>query len=180
MDQDKQKQITGYFIEEAKEHLQTIESGLLNLQTMMGDSEAINEIFRAAHSIKGGAAMMGFAVLSDLAHRLEDALKVMQTGRVTPEPSLEQLFLDALTQMQRVSSLHQQEQPIDASWLVTEIEPPFVELYNRLGAPSDNDHAAALSAESGVDMRVIMFETEVDACLERLAQVLADPNTLVS
>ncbi|MFO0309089.1 MAG: Hpt domain-containing protein, partial [Pseudanabaena sp.] len=59
MDQDKQKQITGYFIEEAKEHLQTIESGLLDLESLMGNSESVNEIFRAAHSIKGGAAMLG-------------------------------------------------------------------------------------------------------------------------
>ncbi|MFN7714352.1 MAG: response regulator [Pseudanabaenaceae cyanobacterium] len=176
---DREWQVRLQFLDEAGDYLREIEHCLLGCSERGLARETIDVTLRAAHSIKGGAAMMGFAVLSDLAHRLEDALKVMQTGRVTPEPSLEQLFLDALTQMQRVSSLHQQEQPIDASWLVTEIEPPFVELYNRLGAPSDNDHAAALSAESGVDMRVIMFETEVDACLERLAQVLADPNTLV-
>ena len=66
MDQDKQKQITMYFIEEAKEHLQTIESGLLNLQSIMGNVESVNEVFRAAHSIKGGAAMLGF---SSIQHR---------------------------------------------------------------------------------------------------------------
>jgi len=176
---DREWQVRLQFLDEAGDYLREIEHCLLGCSERGLARETIDVTLRAAHSVKGGAAMMGFMALSDLAHRLEDALKVMQTGRVTPEPSLEQLFLDALTQMQRVSLLHQQQQPISESWLATEIEPPFVELYNRLGAPSDNDHAAALSAESGVDMRVIMFETEVDACLERLAQVLADPNTLV-
>ena len=67
MDQDKQKQITMYFIEEAKEHLQTIESGLLDLQSIMGNQEAVNEIFRAAQSIKGGAAMLGFSSIQHVA-----------------------------------------------------------------------------------------------------------------
>ncbi len=176
---DREWQVRLQFLDEAGDYLREIERCLLGCSERGLPRETIDITLRAAHSIKGGAAMMGFNALSDLAHRLEDALKVMQTGRVEADSSLEQLFLDALTQMERVALVHQQQQPISATWLATEIEPPFTELYNRLGTPSDNDHAAALSAESGVDMRVIMFETEVDACLARLEQVLADPTSLV-
>jgi Chemotaxis protein histidine kinase and related kinases len=72
MDQEKQRQITIYFIEEAKEHLDTIEHGLLNLKSMLTDPEAVNEVFRAAHSIKGGAAMLGYTGIQSLAHNFED------------------------------------------------------------------------------------------------------------
>ncbi|MBD2187797.1 Hpt domain-containing protein [Pseudanabaena mucicola] len=103
MDQDKQKQITGYFIEEAKEHLQTIESGLLNLQSLMGDAEAINEIFRAAHSIKGGAAMLGFSSIQHIAHNFEDYFKVIrENNNFKVDQDLQTLFLQAFDKLQEL------------------------------------------------------------------------------
>lgn len=103
MDQDKQKQITGYFIEEAKEHLQTIESGLLNLQTLMGDAEAVNEIFRAAHSIKGGAAMLGFSSIQHVAHNFEDYFKVIRENtNFKVDQDLQTLFLQAFDKLQEL------------------------------------------------------------------------------
>ncbi len=103
MDQDKQKQITGYFIEEAKEHLQTIESGLLNLQTLLGDTEAVNEIFRAAHSIKGGAAMLGFSSIQHVAHNFEDYFKVMRENtNFQVDQDLQTLFLQAFDKLQEL------------------------------------------------------------------------------
>ncbi|MGB3615017.1 MAG: Hpt domain-containing protein, partial [Elainellaceae cyanobacterium] len=59
MSSEQQQRIMGYFIEEAKDHLNTIEQGLLNLQGTIEDPDLISEVFRAAHSIKGGAAMLG-------------------------------------------------------------------------------------------------------------------------
>ena len=61
MDTASQQRILGYFIEEAKEHLQTLEQGILNLSTSAQDTEMVNEMFRAAHSVKGGAAMLGYS-----------------------------------------------------------------------------------------------------------------------
>ncbi len=103
MDQDKQKQITGYFIEEAKEHLQTIETGLLNLETLMGDAEAVNEIFRAAHSIKGGAAMLGFSSIQHVSHNFEDYFKVMrENSNLKIDQHLQTLFLQAFDKLQEL------------------------------------------------------------------------------
>ena len=53
MNEEAQKRILSYFIEEARDHLATIEQGLLSLRDSMSDPELINELFRAAHSIKG-------------------------------------------------------------------------------------------------------------------------------
>ena len=53
------------FYEESMERLEAMESGLLNLDIGTPDSEAINTIFRNAHSIKGGAGTFGFSEISD-------------------------------------------------------------------------------------------------------------------
>ncbi|MEY4519711.1 MAG: hypothetical protein RLZZ499_2311 [Cyanobacteriota bacterium] len=52
MDTANQQRILGYFIEEAKEHLQTLEQGILQLATSVQDTETVNEMFRAAHSVR--------------------------------------------------------------------------------------------------------------------------------
>ncbi|MBD2592860.1 response regulator [Nostoc spongiaeforme FACHB-130] len=90
---EQQQRILGYFIEEARDHLNTIEQGLLNLQSTLNDPEMINEVFRAAHSIKGGAAMLGLTSIQHTAHRLEDCFKVLKEHPVRVDEKLESLFL---------------------------------------------------------------------------------------
>ena len=70
------------FIEEAKEHLDTLENGLVDLKSTMKDPESVQEMFRAAHSVKGGAAMLGLDSIKTTAHRLEDCFKVLKDGPV--------------------------------------------------------------------------------------------------
>jgi len=62
------------FLEEADEHIATLESGLLDFDPEDGDPERMNEIFRAAHSIKGGAATFGLGRLAEFTHTLETLL----------------------------------------------------------------------------------------------------------
>ncbi len=91
---EQQQRILGYFIEEAKDHLNIIEQGLLNLQSTVKDPEMLNEIFRAAHSIKGGAAMLGLSSIQLTAHRLEDCFKVLKEHPTHVDQKLESLFLE--------------------------------------------------------------------------------------
>ncbi|MBW4591500.1 MAG: response regulator [Brasilonema angustatum HA4187-MV1] len=90
---EQQQRILGYFIEEAKDHLDTIEKGLLNLQSTLDNPEMINEVFRAAHSIKGGAAMLGLSSIQHTAHRLEDYFKILKQHPIQVDQKLESLFL---------------------------------------------------------------------------------------
>jgi chemotaxis protein histidine kinase CheA len=92
MDDNKQ-QIIHYFIEEAQEHLETVEQGLLDLAEVISDAERVNEMFRAAHSIKGGAAMLGFEGIQATAHKLEDCFKILRDHPVPIDRKLETLFL---------------------------------------------------------------------------------------
>ncbi|TYQ25690.1 response regulator [Pseudanabaena sp. UWO311] len=92
--EQQQQRIMGYFIEEAREHLQTIEQGVLNLEDVLNDSESVNELFRAAHSIKGGAAMLGVGSIQHVAHRLEDFFKILkENSQITVDERLKSLLL---------------------------------------------------------------------------------------
>ncbi len=85
--------ILGFFIEEAKEHLETLEKGLMDLQSVIADQERVNEMFRAAHSVKGGAAMLGFNSIQKVSHRFEDCFKILKEHPVTIDHQLESMFL---------------------------------------------------------------------------------------
>ncbi len=71
------------FLEEASEHLEEMSRGLLELEREPGRTEAIDLVFRMAHSIKGMAASLGYDPITEVAHRLEDRMQgVRAAGRV--------------------------------------------------------------------------------------------------
>jgi chemotaxis protein histidine kinase CheA len=100
LDTANQQRILGYFIEEAKEHLQTLEQGILQLSVSVRDAETVNEMFRAAHSVKGGAAMLGYTSIQKTAHRLEDSFKILKDHPVNVDQKLETLFLNGYDHLQ--------------------------------------------------------------------------------
>jgi two-component system chemotaxis sensor kinase CheA len=67
------------FIQESAEHIASMETGLLQLRTSPDDIELLNSIFRAAHSIKGGAGSFGMKNLVDFTHSLENLLDRMRS-----------------------------------------------------------------------------------------------------
>lgn len=68
------------FFEESYEGLDTMESGLLAMDIGHPDSEVINDIFRAAHSIKGGSGTFGFSQVADFTHVVETLLDEVRAG----------------------------------------------------------------------------------------------------
>jgi two-component system chemotaxis sensor kinase CheA len=84
------------FFEESFEGLDVMESALLKLDVGNADAETINTIFRAAHSIKGGAATFGFTEVSGFTHLLETLLDHMRSGqRAVTQPDVELLLRSA-------------------------------------------------------------------------------------
>lgn len=81
------------FYEEAGEHLENMEAGLLALETSGGDSEVLNTIFRAAHSIKGASATFGMDQVARFTHVLENLLDRMREGEILPTIDLCELLL---------------------------------------------------------------------------------------
>lgn len=84
------------FFEESLEGLEAMESGLLHLDAGSTDSEVIDTIFRAAHSMKGGSATFGFQDLASFTHVLESLLDEMRAGRRPVTPQAIALLLQAV------------------------------------------------------------------------------------
>ena len=82
------------FLEESYEGLELMESSLLNLE--QGGEDTINAIFRAAHSIKGGAGTFGFNQVTDFTHEVETLLDEMRDGRRQVEQSSVNLLLKSV------------------------------------------------------------------------------------
>jgi two-component system chemotaxis sensor kinase CheA len=81
------------FLEEATEHLAEISRALLDLEKDPSRSEAIDLVFRMAHSIKGMAGSLDFASITELAHALEDRMdRYRAAGRVDATGGLPLLF----------------------------------------------------------------------------------------
>jgi two-component system, chemotaxis family, sensor kinase CheA len=76
------RELVAEFVNESREHLADIEGQLLQIEAAGGDSDLVNEVFRAVHSIKGAAGFMGFSTLGKLAHELENILNLMRNGQL--------------------------------------------------------------------------------------------------
>ncbi|MDW5375679.1 chemotaxis protein CheA [Halomonas sp. HP20-15] len=83
------------FFEEAEELLSDMERHLLDLDVDDPDPELLNAIFRAAHSIKGGAGTFGFVVLQETTHILENLLDHTRRGELTLRRDIVDTFLEA-------------------------------------------------------------------------------------
>jgi two-component system chemotaxis sensor kinase CheA len=92
------------FIEEATEHLSEMSNALLELEKEVTDAEAIDLIFRMAHGIKGMAASLEYAPITEVAHRLEDRVSAIRgAGAVCTGDEMALLFrgLETLEAMVR-------------------------------------------------------------------------------
>ncbi|MFO7754228.1 MAG: chemotaxis protein CheW [Desulfobacteraceae bacterium] len=89
-----QDELIGVFVEESVEHLESIEPDLLRLEQDPEnvDSDIVNSIFRAVHSVKGAAGFFGFNKIGNLAHLMENLLSRLRDGKITATAE----FTDAL------------------------------------------------------------------------------------
>ena len=89
-------EIRQIFITECNDGLDVIETGLLALEKGEDAQETINDIFRGAHSIKGGAATFGYSSIADFTHVLETLLDKVRAGEQEITPPLVKLFLESV------------------------------------------------------------------------------------
>ncbi len=92
---DSMEAIKATFFQECDELLADLEAGLLALEAGDGDGDTINAVFRAVHSVKGGAGAFGFEPLVAFAHVFETALDAMRSGKLGVEPEAVKTMLRA-------------------------------------------------------------------------------------
>ncbi|PSN12243.1 hybrid sensor histidine kinase/response regulator [filamentous cyanobacterium CCT1] len=191
MSPEDQKRILGYFIEEAKDHLNTIEQGLLNLAATVDDSEMMNEVFRAAHSVKGGAAMLGLNSIQRTSHRMEDFFKVMKESPVRPDRDLETMLLQIFDGLQE--QLEQLQSPFgltndQAQEIMAPLEPIFLQAEAHLdalvaaaptaapAAPAPRPATVAAAAHPETSALQLVFRSDIPALLRDMLATFKQPD----
>jgi len=105
------EEIIKVFFEESFEGLDAMESGLLTLDAT-ADRETINTIFRAAHSIKGGAGTFGFMEIAEFTHSVETLLDEMRNGQRAVSADAVQVLLQSVDVIREMTQSAQAKQPI--------------------------------------------------------------------
>ena len=85
------------FVNESREHLETIESDLLTIEEGGADidEELVNKVLRAAHSIKGNSGFFGLEKIKELAHKAETVLDMIRSRKMAPNTEITSVLLNA-------------------------------------------------------------------------------------
>jgi two-component system, chemotaxis family, sensor histidine kinase and response regulator PixL len=172
---DKDREVKLHFIEEASNHLNTIEIVLLEPQVNIHN---INNAMRAAHSIKGGAAMVGYDALSQYAHQLEDAFKVLKTNKQNINlDEIQPFLLASVDDLRRILSYYSNDfngnghlsQNESIENIVKNINNRLNQLHEILGDANPEDAATILATEEqSQELIPLIFQTQVEEYLQQL------------
>lgn len=165
-----------FFIEEAPELLQEIESGILTLRQAR-DTAKVHSIMRAAHSLKGSSASVGLDAIKTIAHRLETLFKALYSDTIEINEELETRLLEAFDCLRLPLMEQLASGQFDDQQALAVAEPIFSQLETQyrdaIAATSD---FLPTSEELGMSMAQSIFEVDVAEGLERLAAVLQSPD----
>jgi len=159
-------QFNAVFFDECAEHLEEMERVLLSLDQALPDPEALNAIFRAAHSIKGGAGIFGFGDMTVVTHLLESLLDRIRTNETPFSASMTDVFLEAGDVIALQLSGHREGTPVPAE--------AVEQICNKLQRLLDSSPGAGVadpaeptegSAPPGVRLLQIDFAPEEDIFL---------------
>jgi two-component system chemotaxis sensor kinase CheA len=84
------------FLDETKEHIQNLSDQIMRLEENPEDSDTINEIFRAAHTLKGMAGTMGFTRMQTLTHDMENVFSEVRSGKLKVQSQIIDVFFSCL------------------------------------------------------------------------------------
>ncbi|SDN80291.1 two-component system, chemotaxis family, sensor kinase CheA [Desulfonauticus submarinus] len=109
------------YVEESRDHLESIESDLLSIEQMGEDidEELVNKVFRAAHSIKGGAGFLGLNTIKELAHKIENVLDLIRNRELVPNPEIINILLLAFDRLSELIDNIEESNEMDISEHVT-------------------------------------------------------------
>jgi two-component system, chemotaxis family, sensor kinase CheA len=173
------EEFISYFRDEAEELLQQIDADLLKLeefvQTGETDPEIVNSLFRALHTVKGSAGMLGFTDVQGLAHKLENLCDLLRKDRMPlSESVLEILFSgrDLLTELVE-AAISDQPSPTGVQEYIEKLD-KFTSIYEqtaqviegRAGAEQSFDAAHAAEQSQAGPSDAEAFEAEVQRLLD--------------
>ena len=160
---------------EVPKMLQTIETELVTL-SIDRSATKVNNLLRAAHSIKGGAASLGLEAIADLAHQIEDIFRVLNHPDLPFDRNLEQLLFQIYDCLNQLVTAEINREILSAGFH-TRIQIVLANLDEEIGhfvIAGQQVPDGFLS--SGVDLTQSIFEVDIAQSLARLERVLLDPD----
>jgi len=114
------------FLDEANEHLDNIEDDILIMDSSVEkgektDSEVINRIFRAIHSIKGGSSFVGFQKIEELSHKMEDLLNFIRNGDINPKKNTINILFKSIDKLKEMIENASESNSMDVSVYIKEL-----------------------------------------------------------
>ncbi len=139
------------FFEEAAENLEVLERGLLDLEPSDAvDLELVNTIFRAAHTIKGGAGSFGFSAVSEFTHTMETLLDEVRAGQRAVTSELVECLLEAQDGLGELLRCAREDREPETASLAVVVDQMQTLLQSDSAAPdgaTDNEAVTQVDAE---------------------------------
>ena len=147
------------FLDETNEHLQNLNTQILSLEQEPDNMDTINEIFRAAHSLKGMAGTMGYKRMQNLTHDMENVFSEVRNGNITVKASMIDVLFQCLDALEEYTTNIRE----NADEGTNDNEPLIKELNIILNGDSDEGddgeedsaEAAAMAIKSGWKLNLV-------------------------
>ncbi|MDA1062248.1 MAG: Hpt domain-containing protein [Chloroflexi bacterium] len=147
------------FIEEAESMLDMLDENIIRLEREADDVELLQEIFRAAHTLKGSSGMLGFEAMASLTHAMEDLLDRVRKGEQAVTPELIDVLLLSLDGLKALKD----EMVNEVAESSVEIEPIIAALRAEIDAAGN-----VAQVDTGPSLQQRLTEAGLDARLEEL------------
>jgi chemotaxis protein histidine kinase CheA/ActR/RegA family two-component response regulator len=158
------------FREEADDHLQKLNEGIITLEVEPDNVELVNELLRSAHTLKGSSNMVGLVDISEVAHRMEDIMVLVRDGKLRFSADLSEPFFDALDAIVYMA---------DKAVAGEKGEYDLPDLLDKLGAIADaagGGEAVAKAGAQGAAKTAKKAQAEQAAAAEEAAQAEEAPD----
>lgn len=154
--------LIGEFVTESREHIADIEDDLIKIEADMEniDPEVINRVFRAAHSIKGSAKFLDLINIGELAHKMEDVLNLIRSGKLLLSSDIANPLLKAADMLKMMFEDVMASNDMDISEHVAALQ-------NILDAPPGEQKAAKKVREEPVGAQ-ITFDIDAAALAKKI------------
>lgn len=154
------EQYVDIFIDESKEHLQSLNQCLLNFEENRENLETVNEIFRIAHTLKGMSATMGFEVIASLTHKMENILDGIRGQKLYAEQEIVDILfegLDILEEQIKAIESEGKEKSIDITDIIKRLE--IIEKGGASSKKQNPDKTPKIEETSGISISSEDLET---------------------
>lgn len=145
------------FFEETDDHLQQLNDHVLALESNPQDTALLNDIFRSAHTLKGMAATMGYDVMTQLTHKMENIFELFKTATLSvTSDSISLIFkcLDRLSELVEDLREEKELQPNQITDLLLELDQVEQQSQNQ----SDQQHSETITSDTPLAQLSLEFE----------------------